>query len=87
MKTNVIPVIIGVSGMSSKSFIKYKSNIPRTKSRKYRKAPHWAWHTYFRKYYHKSSFSIGTSIICTMNSNYRIAATMYSLGTWFVLGI
>jgi hypothetical protein len=27
------------------------------------------------------------SIICTMKSNYRIAATLYSLGTWFVSGV
>jgi hypothetical protein len=29
--------------------------------------------------------NIGNSIICTMNSNYRIAATVYSQGTWFSL--
>jgi hypothetical protein len=29
----------------------------------------------------------GTGDIGTINSNDRIAATMYSLGTWFVSGI
>jgi hypothetical protein len=29
-----------------------------------------------------SRFSIGNSVICTMNNNYRIAATLYSLETW-----
>jgi hypothetical protein len=29
----------------------------------------------------------GNSIICTMDNNYRIAATLYSLETWFVSGI
>jgi hypothetical protein len=29
----------------------------------------------------------GTRDIGTVNSNDRIAATMYSLGTWFVSGI
>jgi hypothetical protein len=30
---------------------------------------------------------IGTGDIGTVNSNDRIAATLYSLGTWFVSGI
>ena len=32
-------------------------------------------------------FNNGTIVICIVNSNYRIAATLYSLGTWFVSGI
>jgi hypothetical protein len=28
-------------------------------------------------------FKIGTSIICIIKSNYRIAATLCVLGTWF----
>jgi hypothetical protein len=31
-----------------------------------------------------STFNIANSVICTMNSNYRIAATLYSIETWFV---
>ena len=30
---------------------------------------------------------IGNSVIYTMNSNYGIAATLYSLQTWYVSGI
>ena len=34
-----------------------------------------------------SRFNILNSVIHTMQSNYRIAATLYSLGSWFVSGI
>jgi hypothetical protein len=34
-----------------------------------------------------SIFNIGNSVICTMNCNYRIAATLYSLETWYVAGM
>jgi hypothetical protein len=51
IKTNVIPVIIGVKGIVSKSFRKYMRNIPGPmKSRSCRKQPYWALHTYSRKY-------------------------------------
>ena len=51
VKTKVIPVIIGATGIISKSFRKYVSNIPgKHKSRNYRKQPYWALHTYFGKY-------------------------------------
>ena len=54
---NVIPVIIGATDTISKSFRKYVSNIPgkNMKSRNSRKQPHWALHTYFRKYLCKST--------------------------------
>jgi hypothetical protein len=48
------------------------------KSRNSRKEPYWALHTYFGKY---NRFNTETNDISTMNSNNRIAATMYSLGT------
>jgi len=51
VKTKVIPVIIGATGIISKSFRKYVSNIPRKhNSRNSRKQPYWALHTYFGKY-------------------------------------
>jgi len=52
VKTKVIPVIIWATGTISKSFRKYVSNIPgkNMKSRKHRKQPYWALHTYFGKY-------------------------------------
>jgi hypothetical protein len=34
-----------------------------------------------------NKFNIANSVICTMNSNYRIAATLYSIQTWFASGI
>ena len=50
----------------------------------YRKQPYRALHTYFGKY---NSANAGTSDIDTINSNDRIAETLYSLGTWFGSGI
>ena len=84
VKTKVITVKIGATGTISKSFKKYVSNIPETmKSRNYRKQPYWALHTYFGKYYFKkyNRFNTESNDISTMNSNNRIAATLYSLGT------
>jgi len=45
--------------------------------------PYCALHTYFRKYQCKNTirFNTETNDINTMNSNNRIAATLYSLGT------
>jgi hypothetical protein len=55
-KTKVIPVIIGATGTISKSFRKHVSNIPGNHGVKnYRKQPYWALHTYFGKYYCKST--------------------------------
>ena len=34
----------------------------------------------------KVQYNIVNSVICTSNSNYRIAATLYCLDTWFVSG-
>ena len=34
-----------------------------------------------------SIFNTANSVICTMNCNYRIAATLYCLETWFVAGM
>ena len=83
VKTKVIPVITGATGTISKSFRKYVNNKPgKMKSRNWRKQPYWALHTYFGKYYVKyNRFNTETSDISTMNSNNRIAATLYSLGT------
>jgi len=51
VKTKEKPVIIGATGTISKSFRKYLSNYQENmKSRKYRKQPYWALHTYFGKY-------------------------------------
>ena len=51
VKAKVIPVIIGATGTTSKSFRKYVSKYQENmKSRNYRKQPYWALHTYFGKY-------------------------------------
>jgi hypothetical protein len=51
VKTKVIPVITGAAGTISKSFTIDLSNIPRSiTSRKYRKQPYWALHTYCGKH-------------------------------------
>jgi len=50
VKSKVIPVIIGATGTISKSFRKYVTYQGNMKSRKYRKQPYWALHTYFGKY-------------------------------------
>ena len=53
------------------------------KSMNYSKQPYWALQTYFGKYYCKkyNTFNTETNDISTMNSNNRIAATLYSIGT------
>jgi len=47
VQKQVIPVIIGVTGTTSKSFRKYMSNIP---GKHEVKQPYWSLHTYFGKY-------------------------------------
>jgi hypothetical protein len=50
VKARVIPVVIGTTGIISKSFRKYASNIPGKHDVKdYRKQPYWALHTLFGK--------------------------------------
>jgi len=48
VKTRVIPVIIGATGIISKSFRKYVSDIPGNYDVK-KLQPRWALHTYFAK--------------------------------------
>jgi len=55
-KSKVTPVIIGAIKMISKSFRKYLSNTPGMHEIKEpKKEPYWTLHTYFRKYYCKST--------------------------------
>jgi len=84
VKTKVIPVIIGETGTISKSFRKYVSNIPgKHEVKEFQKTAilstaHILWKILMQKY---NRFNTGTNDISTMNSNNRIAATLYSLGT------
>jgi hypothetical protein len=76
VKTNVIPVITGATETISKSFRKYLNNTLGKHEIKE-----------LQKTAILGTALIDNSAICTMNSNCRIAATLYSLGTWFVSGM
>ena len=77
--TRVIPVIIGVTGTISKSFRKYISNIQGNHEvKELQKTAILGTAHFLRK--------VLTSDIDTINSNTRIAETLYSLGTWFISG-
>jgi hypothetical protein len=90
IKTNVIPVIRGATETISKSFRKYMGNIPGIHEVKELQktailgTAHILQKVLTQKY---SKLNTGTSDVCTMNSNNRIAATLYSLGTQFFSGI
>ena len=90
VKTKVIPVIIGATGTISKSFRKYVSNIPgKHEVKELQKTAILGTAHILREVlmykYNKSNTETNDS--STMNSNNRIAATLYSLGTYFVSGI
>ena len=84
VQTKVIPVIIGATGTISKSFKKYVSNIPgKHKVKELQKTAilgtaHILRKVLMLKY---NRFNTETNDISTMNSNNRIAATLYSLET------
>jgi len=84
VKTKVMPVIIGATGTVSKSFRKYVSNIPGNHEVKELQktailgSAHILRKVLTQKY---NRFNTETNYISTMNSNNRIAATLYSLGT------
>ena len=90
VKRRVIPVIIGATGTISKSFRKYISNISGNHEvKELQKTAILGTAHLLRKVitYKYNSANAGTSDIGTINSNDRIAETLYSLGTWFVSGI
>jgi hypothetical protein len=90
VQTSMIPVLIRATGTISKSFRKYLSNIPgKYETKELQKTTILGTAHILQKVlmYMYSRFNTGDSIICTMTSNYRIAATWYSLGMWFVSGI
>jgi hypothetical protein len=90
VKTRVIPVIIGATGIISKSFRKYVSCIPGNHEvRELQKTAILGTTHFLRKVLMQkhSRANAGTRDIGTINSNNGIAAIMYSLGTLFVSGI
>ena len=84
VKTKVIAVKIGATGTVSKSFRKYVSHIPgKHEVKELQKTAilgtaHILRKVLMQKY---NRFNTETNDISTMNSNNRIAATLYSLGT------
>jgi len=84
VKTKMIPVIIIATGTISKSFRKYVSNISgKHEVKELQKTAilgtaHTLRKVLMQKY---NRFDTETNDIITMNSNNRIAATLYSLGT------
>ena len=90
VKTKVIPVAIGATGTISKSFRKYVSNIPgKHEVKELQKTAILGTAHVLRKSTNVkyNRFNTETNDISTMNSNNRIAAILYSLGTQFVSGI
>jgi C4-dicarboxylate-specific signal transduction histidine kinase len=89
-KTRVIPVIIEATGSISKSFRKYVSRLPGShEARELQKTAILGTAHILRKVLTQkhSRANAGTRDTGTINSNKRIAPTMYSLGTLIVSGI
>jgi len=87
VKTKVIPVIIGATETISKSFRKYVSNIPGNHEvKELQKTAILGTAHILRKVltWRYNGVNTGTSDIRTINCYIRIAATQYTLGTWFV---
>ena len=84
VRTKLMPVIIGATGNVSTSFRKYVSNISgKHKVKKLQKTAilgiaHILRKVLTQKY---NRFNTETNDISTMNSNNRISATLYFLGT------
>jgi hypothetical protein len=88
VKTRVIPLIIGATGTISKTFRKYVSTIPGNHEVKVLQITAILGTAHIRtsesadvKYIRANA---GASDMGTINISDRIAATFYSLGTWFV---
>ena len=89
VKTKVIPVIIGVTGDYFKVIQKIREQHTRkTCSQGTTDNSHigHCTHTSESTCIKYNRFNTETNDISTMNSNNRIAATLYSLGTQFVSG-
>jgi hypothetical protein len=82
-----MPVLIGSIGTISKPFRKYLSSTPEKHEIGFlQKTAILDTAHLLRRVLMYTIFNTGNNVICTMNSNYRIAATLYSLGTLFVSG-
>jgi hypothetical protein len=93
VKTKVIPVIIGATGTSSKSFRKYvriirgNHEVKELQKKAILSTAHILGISANVEIPVYNGVNTGTSDIRTMISYIRIFATQCSLGTWFVSGI
>jgi hypothetical protein len=90
VKSMVIPVIIGATGTISKSFRKYVSTTPGNHEvKELQKTAILGTAHILRKVLMKKYIRANTeaSDMGAINSSDKLAATLYSLGTWFVSGI
>jgi hypothetical protein len=84
-----IPVIIGTTGTTSKSFTKYMNDTPRKHEiKELQKTAILGTTHILRKVlmYTYKTLNMGNNGICTIHCNYRIATTLYTLETWFASG-
>jgi 5,10-methylenetetrahydrofolate reductase len=84
VKTKVVPVIIGATGIISKSFRKYVSTIPGNHEvRELQKTAIWGTAHRLRKVLMQKYIraNAAASYMGAMNISDRIAATLYCLGT------
>ena len=91
LKATVIPVTTEATGTLSKSLRQQPSNIPgkHDVQKLHKTAIPGTAHTHTAgstdvKY---TTFNMANSITCAIHCNNRIAATVYSVATWFVSGM
>jgi len=90
VKSKVIPVIIGVIGTISESLRQYLINIPGKHEIKNCKKQHVRHCTQTAESANvkvQNIFLVRNNITCSTNCKYRTAATLHTLGTWFVAGV
>jgi hypothetical protein len=89
--TTVTPIIIESTGTLSNSLRNYlrnepgKHDVPEPNKTATLSTAHT--HTAESTGVQFNGFVVGNNITCAIYCNYRTAATLYSVGTWFVSGI
>jgi hypothetical protein len=91
VKANVIPVMTGVTGTTSKSFRQNLSNIlGKYKIKELQKNGHTEHHTHTLENTNVSVqniFHMQHNITCSTICKYRTAPKLYALETWFISDI
>jgi hypothetical protein len=87
--TTVIPIILGSTGTLSNSLRKYPKNVPGKHDVQELNitATLGTVHTAGSTDVQFKGFIVGNNITCAIYCNNRTAATLYTVGTWFVSGI